>query len=107
MKGRGYAAIGIGLLAVLVVGSFVMSSAAWGGADGQAQEGINQISPGYEPWFNPVWTPPSGEIESLLFSLQAAVGGLAIGYYLGRFRGSEPEETETETTSTDASQTQT
>lgn len=104
MKSRGYAAVGIGLIAVLVVGSFVMSSAAWGGADGQAEEGITQISPNYEPWFNPVWTPPSGEIESLLFSLQAAIGGLAIGYYLGRFRSSETE-TDSNSTDTDATQT--
>ncbi|MDY6774713.1 MAG: energy-coupling factor ABC transporter substrate-binding protein [Halobacteria archaeon] len=103
MSSRRYALAGIGLLAVLVVGSFVMP-AAWGGADGQAEEGINQISPGYEPWFNPVWTPPSGEIESLLFSLQAAVGGLAIGYYLGRFRSSETE-TDPSSADTDASQT--
>ncbi|MBW6509800.1 MAG: energy-coupling factor ABC transporter substrate-binding protein [Desulfuromonadales bacterium] len=53
------------------------------GADGEAMVAINQIAPDYEPWFNPFWEPPSGEIESLLFALQAALGGGFIGYYLG------------------------
>ena len=30
------------------------------------------------------WEPPSGEIESLLFALQAAIGAGFIGYYVGK-----------------------
>ena len=30
-----------------------------------------------------LWEPPSGEIESLLFSLQVAIGAGAIGYIFG------------------------
>ena len=71
------------LLGGLIVFSFV-SAGAWGGADGVAGEKVESIDPTYEPWFESLWTPPSGEIESLLFSLQAAVGGLIIGYYIGR-----------------------
>jgi cobalt/nickel transport protein len=40
----------------------------------------------YEPWFQPLWEPPSGEIESLLFSLQAAIGAVIIGYFFGYYR---------------------
>lgn len=59
------------------------SSAEYGGADGQAKEAITEIAPDYEPWFTSFYEPPSGEIESLLFSTQAALGAGLIGYYLG------------------------
>ena len=49
---------------------------------------INELTHGtYHPWFNSVWTPPSPEIESLLFALQAAFGAIIIGYFLGYYRG--------------------
>ncbi len=38
----------------------------------------------YEPWFESLWKPPSGEIESLLFASQAALGAGVIGYYIGK-----------------------
>lgn len=36
--------------------------------------------------------PPSGEIESLLFALQAAIGALIIGYAFGYWRGQSKKE---------------
>ncbi len=57
------------------------------GADGQAMAAIDAAHPDYQPWFEPLWEPPSGEIESLLFSLQAALGAGVIGYYFGFRRG--------------------
>ncbi|HSQ42362.1 MAG TPA: energy-coupling factor ABC transporter substrate-binding protein [Fibrobacteraceae bacterium] len=57
------------------------------GSDDQAESMITQIQPDYQPWFQPFWEPPSGEIESLLFALQAAIGAGAIGYVIGVFRG--------------------
>jgi cobalt/nickel transport protein len=59
---------------------------AWGGADGNAADLIE--ASGYEPWVDPFWEPPSGEIESLLFALQAAIGAVVIGYIFGYWRGS-------------------
>ncbi|WP_027457170.1 energy-coupling factor ABC transporter substrate-binding protein [Dechloromonas agitata] len=56
---------------------------AFGGADGRAQQAIGQVAPGYEPWFTPLIEPASGEIASLLFALQAALGAGVIGYWLG------------------------
>ncbi|XES75963.1 MAG: energy-coupling factor ABC transporter substrate-binding protein [Candidatus Bathyarchaeia archaeon] len=79
----------IGLIAVLVIlfvtPLFLLPSAEYGGADGAAEEAISET--GYEPWFTPIWEPPSGEIESLLFALQAALGALVIGYYVGYEKG--------------------
>lgn len=53
------------------------------GADSQARELIGRIAPDYKPWVEPLWQPASGEIASLLFALQAALGAGFIGYYLG------------------------
>jgi cobalt/nickel transport protein len=57
----------------------------FGGADDSAGDAITET--GYKPWFQPLWEPPSGEIESLLFALQAAIGALIIGYVFGYYRG--------------------
>ncbi|MBP2172891.1 energy-coupling factor ABC transporter substrate-binding protein [Methanococcus voltae] len=64
----------------------------FGGADGAAEEHITVINPEYEPWFSSFWEPPSGEIESLLFALQAALGAIIIGYYIGYFKGLKKTE---------------
>lgn len=48
---------------------------------------ISKLNGGtYQPWFQSIYTPPSGEIESLLFALQAAIGSIIIGYFLGYYR---------------------
>jgi cobalt/nickel transport protein len=59
----------------------------WGGADASASSKIGEISNGYEPWFSPIWEPPSSEIETLLFSFQAAIGSGIIGYVAGLYTG--------------------
>ena len=56
----------------------------FGGADGAAADAITES--GYQPWFKPIWEPPSGEIESLLFATQAAIGAGIIGYFLGYYQ---------------------
>ncbi|MER7441736.1 energy-coupling factor ABC transporter substrate-binding protein [Micromonospora avicenniae] len=64
------------------------------GADALAEQAIVDNHPDYEPWFSPIYEPPSGEVESALFALQAALGAGFLGYYFGvartrqRLRGS-------------------
>ena len=41
---------------------------------------------GHTPWSQSLFSP-SGEVESGLFALQAALGGGLLGYVLGRLRG--------------------
>ncbi|MDU0459710.1 MAG: energy-coupling factor ABC transporter substrate-binding protein [Geobacteraceae bacterium] len=53
------------------------------GTDDKARDMVGNIAPGYKPWAKPLMEPPSGEIGSLLFALQAALGAGFIGYYLG------------------------
>ena len=59
------------------------------GSDDQGPAYIT--STGYTPWFKPLWTPPSPEIESLLFATQAAIGAIIIGYILGYYSGQAKE----------------
>ncbi len=78
-------------LAVLMVLPLLMHRSTgdaeiFGGSDGEAQEEITRIAPDYEPWFAPLFEPPSGEIESMLFTLQAALGAGFMGFYLGSRR---------------------
>lgn len=70
-----------------VVPLITLQHAGFEGADGQAEEAISAIDPDYEPWFSPFWEPPGGEIESLLFVLQAAGGAGVIGFGLGLLKG--------------------
>ncbi|MFB3766200.1 MAG: energy-coupling factor ABC transporter substrate-binding protein [Methanotrichaceae archaeon] len=77
---------------VIFVAAFAYTSSTgnheWGGADDQPENVINDLTHGsYHPWAQSVWEPPSGEIESLLFALQAAFGAIIIGYFLGYYRG--------------------
>lgn len=79
----------LGLIVVLlaVAPLFLRKNAEFGGADDKAKEAISQIDTNYKPWFSSIWTPPSGEIASLLFALQAALGAGFIGYYFGYAKG--------------------
>lgn len=58
--------------------------AEFSGADSQAETVISALRPDYKPWASAIWTPPSAEIESLLFALQAAIGAGLVGFYFGR-----------------------
>ncbi len=79
------------VLAVFIAAFAYTSSTGnheWSGADDKPEEVINDLTDGsYQPWAQSIWTPPSGEIESLLFALQAAFGAIIIGYFLGYYRG--------------------
>lgn len=57
------------------------------GADAEAETAITEIQPDYEPWFSPLYEPPSGDIESALFAIQAALGAGVLAYYFGLHRG--------------------
>lgn len=85
--------LGVVVLAILglVIGNMLVPGSEFGGADGQAEEVITAIDPNVEPWFAPLWEPPGGETESLLFALQAAVGGGIVGYVIGLKRGEKKE----------------
>ncbi|WP_425446737.1 energy-coupling factor ABC transporter substrate-binding protein [Dethiothermospora halolimnae] len=78
----------LGLVIIIILIPLIfMGNSEFGGADGEAEGVITEISPDYEPWFSSIWEPPSGEIESLLFALQAAIGAGIIAYFFGYMKG--------------------
>ncbi len=86
-KGKTTVLLIILVVVLALVPMFLVKDAEFGGADGEAEVAITEISPDYVPWFQPLWEPPSGEIESLFFSSQAAIGAGIIGYALGLWKG--------------------
>ena len=72
---------------ITIIPFFVAKNGEFGGSDDQAEEAITQIDENYEPWFSPLFEPASGEIESLLFALQAAIGAGVIGFGLVYLKG--------------------
>ncbi|MDF2969362.1 MAG: cbiN [Nocardioidaceae bacterium] len=56
----------------------------YAGSDSTAISTVESNNPNYEPWFSPLFEPSSGQVESGLFALQAAVGAGVLGYVLGR-----------------------
>lgn len=62
------------------------------GSDSAATARIEQDHPEYTPWFESVFSPTSGEVESGLFALQAALGGMVLGYTVGVLRGRRRQE---------------
>ena len=83
------------LVLALVIVPLVMNKAPeFSGADGQATDLIGQIDKDYQPWYSSFWEPPGGEMESLLFAVQAAIGSGFIGYYFGYVRGKRGRQNE-------------
>lgn len=77
---------------LIVLGSYAVGSmrgGKFGGADDKIQSTITEVNKDYKPWFKSLWAPPSTEIESLLFALQAAIGAGVIGYYIGVKKGAK------------------
>lgn len=64
------------------------------GADNQAKEAIMNIDPNYTPWFKSIFQPTSGEVESFLFALQAALGSGIVCFYLGYKKGQQKKSQE-------------
>lgn len=80
------------VIALAVVPLIIQKDAEFAGADSQAEQAITEINADYQPWFSSIWEPPSGEIESLLFALQAAIGAGVLGYGLGYLRGRKKKD---------------
>ncbi len=68
----------------------VLSSADFTGSDTKGSQLIMDLTGVPEENFRPLipqWEPPGSEIESSLFALQAAVGGILVGGVFGYWIG--------------------
>jgi cobalt/nickel transport protein len=77
------------VFAVLLVAAplLLIHHSDFGGTDDQAEKTIQVIAPHYKPWAKTIFEPPGGEVQTLLFSVQAAVGAGIIGYIIGVYKG--------------------
>ncbi|MBE6487973.1 MAG: energy-coupling factor ABC transporter substrate-binding protein [Methanosphaera stadtmanae] len=81
------------IVAILIVAPLIIfnghgeDDGYFGGSDDQGGQYIEKNNPNYKVWATPIWEPPSGEIESLLFCLQAAIGAIIIGFIFGYWYG--------------------
>ena len=72
---------------ILIFPLMTIKDSEFGGADGAAEKAIATVDPDYDAWADPILEAPGGEIESLLFCLQAALGAIVIGYGFGYLAG--------------------
>ena len=80
----------VAFCAVFLYTSSTISRAEFAGSDTVGSGLIAKLSgtpvENFQPLI-PQWEPPSGEIESCLFALQAAVGGILVGGVFGFWVG--------------------
>jgi cobalt/nickel transport protein len=62
------------------------------GSDSAATARIEADHPDYQPWFQSLFVPTPGAVESGLFALQAGLGGTVLGYTIGALRGRRRSE---------------
>jgi len=80
----------IGFCGLFLYTSSIMSDAEFAGSDTVGSSQIAELTGRSEEEFQPLigqWVPPSGEIESALFALQAAIGGIFVGWVFGYWKG--------------------
>lgn len=76
--------------------SSILRDAKYAGSDTVGSSKIAELAGLSEEDFQPLvpqWEPPSGEIESCLFALQAAIGGIFVGWVFGYWKGQKSRST--------------
>jgi len=76
--------------ALFLYTSSQMGTARFAGTDTVVSSEISKITGIPEEEYRPLvwqWVPPSSEIESALFALQAATGGIIVGWFFGYWKG--------------------
>ncbi|MEH2359362.1 energy-coupling factor ABC transporter substrate-binding protein [Nostoc sp.] len=82
----------VAVLALAAAPLIFVRGGEFAGSDDQAKKAITEIQPGYKPWFKSFFEPASGEIESLLFASQAALGAGVVGYAIGLYKGRSQQQ---------------
>lgn len=75
---------------IFLYSSVLLGDAEYAGSDTIGSSRVAELAGVPEEDFQPLipqWEPPSGEIESCLFALQAAIGGIFVGWVFGYWKG--------------------
>lgn len=89
-RSRAIYVVGMAVIVIMVVATLAYGYAngfEFGGADDAAGDVVGGGD--YEPWWGGIFGDYElpGETESFLFALQAAIGAIIIGFFIGRFTG--------------------
>ncbi|MFV0466482.1 MAG: energy-coupling factor ABC transporter substrate-binding protein [Lachnospiraceae bacterium] len=76
------------IVALIFIPLLVLRDAEFSGTDDAGSQVIQEINSDYQPWFEPVFEKMlgrelPGEVESLFFSIQTAIGVGILGYCFG------------------------
>lgn len=80
----------LAFIVVFLITNAMMPHAEFAGSDNVGSAQISSMTGIPEEDFTPLipqWVPPSGEIESALFGIQAAAGGIILGFVFGYWIG--------------------
>ncbi len=98
--------LALGVVLLVTIPLMLLGNSEFGGSDDAGSTVVEEINGGYTPWFESFWEPPSGEVESLLFCVQSAIGAGICGFVLGRIsRKPKASASEDGAASTDQKQT--
>ncbi len=84
--------LALGVVLLVTVPLMLLGNSEFGGSDDAGSTVVEEINGGYTPWFESFWEPPSGEIESLLFCVQSAIGAGICGFVLGHINRKSKSE---------------
>lgn len=79
-----YLLIIVAIIAIFVIPFMINSDANFSGTDGQGPDAISQS--GYTPWIQPLGYQPDQLGQTIIFSLQVAIGAVILGYFVGYLR---------------------
>ena len=73
---------------IVLIPLFILPGAEFEGSDGAGSEMVEEISAGYEPWFDPILERLIGgelpaEMETLFFCIQTGIGVGILAYCFG------------------------
>lgn len=98
--------LALGVVLLVTIPLMLLGNSEFGGSDDAGSTVVEEINGGYTPWFESFWEPPSGEVESLLFCVQSAIGAGICGFVLGRIsRKPKASASEDDAALTDQKQT--
>ena len=76
-----------GVVVLALVPLLALQGQEFGATDSNNATAIQELRPGYKPWFEPVLKPSGSEVQTFLFAAQAAIGAGVMGYILGLYKG--------------------
>ncbi|MDD1658712.1 MAG: energy-coupling factor ABC transporter substrate-binding protein [Methanomicrobiales archaeon] len=82
----------LALIAIIALCALLLriGGAGFPGSDNTGSAQISRLTGIPEEGFHPLvwqWIPPGPEVESGLFALQAAIGGICVGWVFGYWKG--------------------